>query len=379
MKSTFICSLAIVSLVGCVGANLDDDNSDDVDSIDQFDSGKSDAADLLVTRSMNCRTTDTAQRSVKVALTRVGKNFDAQATANGQLLWKTTSQRPSLNVMIEDGVTTAVNEFVDFRPSGLESIPAVAPARLDIMLNTGRKTLTFGADAATPMVTLSCLVSAPKLIAYLGLTPTARPYVAETRAVGFDIDDTLAFTTPTFARAFGTGGTPKPDDAVFWNQANACDQGCAAASITAADGTIKQLSANVASTAKAKALELIDYHRRLGHDVYAITARPDIAGDGLRNYMEAEFGLDRAHVFFEPDLSAPGNPAGKTDRIESLRLDVFYGDSDSDITDALKVTSRTVVPVRFLRNPTSSNRKDGRLNKYHPGYFGEAIVADSYR
>ena len=44
-----------------------------------------------------------------------------------------------------------------------------------------------------------------------------------------------------------------------------------------------------------------------------------------------------------------------------------------------KVQARPVRGVRFLRSPRSSNRKDGKLNKYHPGYYGETVLADSYR
>ncbi len=112
--------------------------------------------------------------------------------------------------------------------------------------------------------------------------------------------------------------------------------------------------------------------------MYAITARPDIAGDALRGYIESELGIASDHVFFEPDLDQPGNPAGKTDRMAQLALDVFYGDSDSDITDSQKVVGGHVRGIRVLRSPKSSNRKDGRLNKYHPGYYGETIVTGSY-
>ena len=69
---------------------------------------------------------------------------------------------------------------------------------------------------------------------------------------------------------------------------------------------------------------------------------------------------------------------------ESLDVDVFYGDSDTDITDARSAFSTSTPPrkqvtaVRFLRSPKSSNRKAGKLAKYHPGYYGEPILADSY-
>jgi acid phosphatase (class B) len=229
-------------------------------------------------------------------------------------------------------------------------------------------------------VELTCDVDAPALLEYLGLTPVwieELPIKAVSR-VGFDIDDTLMFSTPTFARGFATGGLPKPDDMLFWTQTNGCDQGCAEAALTLPDGTPKLLPASEASTPKEMAMALIEAHRAMGHEVYAITARPDINGNPLREYLESTLGIPRDHLFFEPDLDQPGNPKGKTDRIEALALDVFYGDSDSDITDAVQVRTRTVLPIRFLRSPRSSNRKDGRLNKYHPGYFGEAIVAESY-
>jgi acid phosphatase class B len=104
-----------------------------------------------------------------------------------------------------------------------------------------------------------------------------------------------------------------------------------------------------------------------GHEVYAITARPDINGDPLRDYLEEQLGIPRDHVFFEP--------GGKAGRIHSLGLDAYYGDSDSDITEAAKAHVRG---IRFLRSPRSSNRQSGRLAKYHPGYFGEPIIANSY-
>jgi acid phosphatase (class B) len=272
-------------------------------------------------------------------------------------------------------VDTVKHEFVDFRPAGLEALPPHGSPRLELPLATGDKLLAF--EDASGKTQLQCRVSAPKLLAYLGIAPV-RFQPTSTGAVAFDIDDTLLFSTPAFTRAFATGGTPKPDDAVFWNVANGCDVGCQAATITLPDGTTKQLPANAPSPVKAKARELVEFHLENGQEVYAITARPDINGDVLRDYLEAELGIARDHVFFEPDIDQVGNPAGKTDRMQSLSLAVFYGDADSDITDARKVQGVNVQAVRFLRSPKSSNRKEGRLSKYHPGYYGEPIVSGSY-
>jgi hypothetical protein len=52
--------------------------------------------------------------------------------------------------------------------------------------------------------------------------------------------------------------------------------------------------------------------------------------------------------------------------------------STADITDARKVVGRTVLGVRFERSPKSSYRDGMRLARYHPGYYGEPIVANSY-
>ena len=78
-------------------------------------------------------------------------------------------------------------------------------------------------------------------------------------------------------------------------------------------------------------------------------------------------GIPAENVFFEPN--------GKVERIRALRLDVFYGDSDSDITDAQAAGVRG---IRFQRSPRSSYRNsDGTLAKYHPGEHGETVIPDS--
>ena len=313
-----------------------------------------------------------------------GDSFDVVATAEATVLFQVEDQRPSLNVRIEDGAADTVNEFIDFNKKGLEVVPVDGKNKLEVDLKPGA-TFVHYADESKKMQ-LSCGISPKRLISRLGIKPRAQVTFQGVKAVAFDIDDTLMFTSPTFARGFATGGVPKPDDVLFWTHTNGCDGGCSETTITLGDGSLKVLPANAPSTPKAKAIELINYHKSLGHRVYAITARPDINGDPLREYLESQMGIAREDLFFEPDLNQPGNPAGKTDRIESLNLDVFYGDSDSDITDALKafvdsktgVRTKKVEPVRFFRSPKSSNRKAGELNKYHPGYFGEPILSESY-
>jgi acid phosphatase (class B) len=323
--------------------------------------------------------------SLTVSLKAHDELFDLKAvSASGTVLFEEIDQRPWLGVQVEDGTSDDVHEYVGFSDKGLEVVPVDGPKALELDLGGAKELRRTDGQATTK---LDCRHSVSKLQQFVGLNLVAssRVDIDGVKAVGFDIDDTLAFTTPTFARGFATGGTPAPTDTLFWTHTNGCDPGCPSESITLADGSIKLLPETPASTPKEKAIELVRRHKARGNKVYAITARPDINGDPLRDFIESELGIAREDVFFEPDIDQPGNVKGKTDRIESLNLDLFYGDSDSDITDSTKAfvdasgqRTKQVRAVRFLRSPKSSNRKAGKLNKYHPGYFGEVIVKDSY-
>jgi acid phosphatase class B len=367
--------LATVALGAC-SQEITDDAASEESSQELSQSGSEYA--------LSCKRSDGVAASVVVAARR--GSFDVTAKAEGSVLFAATAQRPSLNVRIEDGTSSAVTEYVDFNNKGLETVAVDGPNAIEVDLS-GPKAFLYK-DASKTVQLTSCRFDKDKLVRFLAIdfVAASRVDMTNVKAVGFDIDDTLAYTTPTFARGFVTGGTPAPTDTLFWTHTNGCDSGCEAETITLLDGTTKLLPSNAASTAKSKALELIKRHKAHGHKVYAITARPDINGAALRDYLEQELGLDPQNVFFEPDMDLPGNPKGKTDRIESLNLDVFYGDSDSDITDTQKafvdsagVHTKEVRAIRFMRSPKSSNRKAGKLNKYHPGYYGETVVKDSYQ
>jgi acid phosphatase (class B) len=362
MKTNYVWLSVMFSLVGCAASGP----KGDVPLVDDS-GGKADGYDGP--QAIDCQTTDSAGDLVTVVFTPNADTFDISASsADGTTVFSLASQRPSLNVTVEDGDSDVPNEFVDFRPSGLDVVPPTGLPRFEIPLADGQKALLY-ADASS-QVQLQCTVRGPTLLDFLGIAPVQELDLSSATSIGFDIDDTLLFSTPTFTRGFVTGGSPAPTDVTFWTATNGCDPGCPAETITRPDGTTKDLPANDPSGVKTRALELVSYHQSLGQNVYAITARPDINGDPLRDYLVAQFGFARENIFFEPVM--------KTDRMATLGLDVFYGDSDSDITDARKVPGRTVRGIRFLRSPKSSNRSGGRLAKYHPGYYGETIMADSY-
>ena len=368
--------LASFALGGCSEAASSDENADAV-------AGSEDALTSNGTSYSFTCTSDDGSTKPTVLVAANGANFDVTAsTKSGGVVFQATAQRPALNVRPNDPAGSALNEFVDFSDAGLDVVPVDGPKALEIDL-FGAKAVHYKDPQKT--VSFNCRFDSAKLRRLLKFNLVSHVDMKGVKVVGFDVDDTLAFTTPTFARAFATGGTPDPHDTTFWTQTNGCDSGCPSQSLTLPDGTTKLLPENVASTAKQRAIALVAMHKSHGHHVYAITARPEINGDPLRDFIEHELGIAREDLFFEPDIDQPGNPAGKTDRIKSLDIDVYYGDSDSDITDTNKAfldasgaPTKRVQAVRFFRSPNSSNRKAGKLNKYHPGYYGEPIIANSY-
>lgn len=165
------------------------------------------------------------------------------------------------------------------------------------------------------------------------------------RRVGFDVDDTLLFSSPAFAKGFASGHKFGTNE--FWTIVNTSDRD--------------------RSIVKQAAKTIVEKYQQRGVKIYAITARPPPGGAELKKYLNEVFGIPEENTFFEP--------SGKTKRLRELQLDVFFGDSDSDITDALAAGVRA---IRFQRSPKSSYRnKDGTLRKYHPGMHKEEIVKGS--
>src|SRR5205085_4862079 len=202
---------SLILFLGACAGNLGFDAKPP--SVDDF-TGKAD--DDGTARAVYCQTT--AADSVNVMFTPNGGAFDVAASSANGNLFTLAGQRPSLNVAVDTGSGKGPNEFVDFRPSGLTAIPAIGTPRFELTLAPDTKTLTYGDS-----LQLNCSVGTDKLLAYLGIAPTYDLDVDSVTSIGFDIDDTLLFSTPTFTRAFATGGTPAPTDTVFWTQANSCD------------------------------------------------------------------------------------------------------------------------------------------------------------
>lgn len=157
--------------------------------------------------------------------------------------------------------------------------------------------------------------------------------------IGFDIDDTLIFSTPAFAKAFQSKTVPF--SAAFWKIVNKSDSGI--------------------SIVKKKSYEIVKKYEKAGDEVYAITARYPNNGKYLKDFINAKFGIPKSHIFFAPN--------GKAKKMKELKLNIFYGDSDSDMVYAKEAGA---TPIRIMRSKKSSYKRN-----YHPGKYGEKIIPKS--
>lgn len=165
-------------------------------------------------------------------------------------------------------------------------------------------------------------------------------------AVGFDIDDTVLFSSPCFhfgkqKYSPGTNDYLRNDD--FWQELNAgCDR---------------------YSMPKDIARKLISLHQARGDSLYFITARPETAGEQVTELVQKAFAITGMHpVVFT-------GSSDKTAAIRKTDLAIYYGDSDSDVRSALNAGAR---PIRVMRAHNSTNRPMPAN-----GSLGEEVLMDS--
>ncbi|RMH58863.1 MAG: hypothetical protein D6679_03450 [Candidatus Hydrogenedentota bacterium] len=155
--------------------------------------------------------------------------------------------------------------------------------------------------------------------------------------VGFDYDDTVCFSTPSFESAaalYGMESIRKGSEKYerFWKEVNADPS---------------------RDLPKPVTLGLVRCARLLGIDPILITARPGIESETFVRYWRGLFD----EVYFTEN---------KSEILERARFLAFFGDSDSDIAEAREVG---VIGIRIQRNPASSYKR-----KYNPGKYGEWVM-----
>lgn len=116
---------------------------------------------------------------------------------------------------------------------------------------------------------------------------------------------------------------------------------------------------------------LINYFRANGHEVYFITARPGINGYTVADFLTKNLNFDvkvDSNLFFSPKEDVGEfRYTTKHRKMEELGIDIYYGDSDTDIVAAIKAD---VHPVRIVRS-------DESIKEYGGNYFGDTNKGDS--
>ncbi|MFD2642953.1 acid phosphatase AphA [Pseudomonas japonica] len=165
-------------------------------------------------------------------------------------------------------------------------------------------------------------------------------------AVGFDVDDTVLYSSPCFyegQQTYSPGSNQYLQNMAFWARANG---GCDRYSIP-----------------KDVARALIAAHQRRGDTLYFITARPRTEGEQLTGILRQTFAIED----MQPVVFSSG--PDKTRFIRDRGLRVYYGDSDNDITSARDAGAR---PIRVMRASNSTNQPLP-VN----GALGEEVLMDS--
>lgn len=171
-------------------------------------------------------------------------------------------------------------------------------------------------------------------------------------AVGFDIDDTVLFSSAGFWRGkaqFSPGSNAYLDNPAFWEKMN--------------NGW------DAFSMPKAVAQALIAMHVRRGDSIWFVTGRTHTKTETVSQTLQSVFQIPDASM--NPVVFA-GEDVGrnaKTQWLKEKRMGIFYGDADGDIRAARAVGARG---IRILRAGNSTNCPLPRA-----GSLGEEVVVNS--
>jgi len=171
-------------------------------------------------------------------------------------------------------------------------------------------------------------------------------------SVGFDIDDTVLFSSPGFWRGQKTWSPGSEDylkNPEFWEKMN---NGWDAFSIP-----------------KEVARALISMHVKRGDHIWFITGRTQTKTETVSKTLQDDFLIPTASM--NPVIFAGDNPGqnNKTQWLKEKNIKIFYGDADSDITAAREAGARG---IRVLRASNSTYRPLPQAGK-----FNEEVIVNS--
>lgn len=170
--------------------------------------------------------------------------------------------------------------------------------------------------------------------------------------VGFDVDDTLLFSTPSFVLGkaiFSINSDAWSHNANFWQQVN---------------NSLLDYSKKKESMQK-----IINYHLKRDDNIFFITDRPRTNTERLSFRLAEDFNIPfykRKFVLFKYYVN--GLKRNKDYFIKRNKISIYYGDSDADIYQ----DRNTVLKLRVLRSSASQNQ-----DHFHPGMYCEVVITDS--
>ena len=171
-------------------------------------------------------------------------------------------------------------------------------------------------------------------------------------AVGFDIDDTVLFSSPGFWRG-KKNFSPESEDylknPVFWEKMN--------------NGW------DEFSIPKEVARQLIDMHVRRGDAIFFVTGRSPTKTETVSKTLADNFHIPATNM--NPVIFAGDKPGQNTKSqwLQDKNIRIFYGDTDNDITAARDVGARG---IRILRASNSTYKPLPQA-----GAFGEEVIVNS--
>jgi acid phosphatase (class B) len=171
-------------------------------------------------------------------------------------------------------------------------------------------------------------------------------------AVGFDIDDTVLFSSPGFWRGkkmYSPDSEAYLKNPEFWEKMN--------------NGW------DEFSIPKEVARSLIAMHVKRGDSIYFITGRSQTATESVTKTLQEDFLIPAANMNPVIFAGVKDGQNSKTQWLTDKQIKIFYGDSDEDITAAKASEAR---PVRILRASNSTYRPLPQA-----GAFGEEVIVNS--
>ncbi|MCK5817759.1 MAG: acid phosphatase AphA [Psychromonas sp.] len=190
-----------------------------------------------------------------------------------------------------------------------------------------------------------------KKIDWVSVNDIAKSLPKTKIVVGFDIDDTMLFSSALFyhgKQKYSPGSLAYLNNQKFWNEASTGD--------------------DIYSLPKLSAVKLATMHLKHGDTIYFITARrapikgKETLTKTIRNLFPKKYRYQLKKVIFT------GSP-DKTNQIKANKVKIYYGDADTDIISSMKAGARA---IRFLRSAQSINKP-----LPHAGRYGEAVLINS--